>query len=85
VRGAVQVKRTMRDFFGCDSMIGAPLENYRAGRGIHWDQRILERELMDSQTSPVRGFGAAHVLTDVTLALLQDSGWCGFIVIAGHA
>jgi Leishmanolysin len=39
----LQVKRFVRNFFACDGMPGAPLEDMDAATyGMHWDQRIFE-------------------------------------------
>lgn len=37
----------------------------------------LQGELMDSIAAWGDAHHARHVLTDLTLALMQDSGWCG--------
>eukprot|EP00892_Ulva_mutabilis_P009761 jgi/Ulvmu1/7157/UM034_0064.1 len=72
-----QVVREARAHLGCDSMVGAELEDdgVEGTAGSHWEQRVFEGEMMDS----VGGWGRAHhyrhVVTDLTLALLQDSGW----------
>ena len=35
---------------------------------------------MDSQAGAVGGYSGAHALTDLTLSLLQDSGWCAVVL-----
>ena len=42
--------------------------------------RCLQGELMDSQAGAVGGYSGAHALTDLTLSLLQDSGWCAVVL-----
>lgn len=37
----------------------------------------MQGAMMDAQAAGSRFHNAKHVLTDTTLALLQDSGWCG--------
>jgi hypothetical protein len=70
------VQAAVRDHFGCPSLRGAELEDdLRSGSaGSHWDQRIFEGEIMDSVAGP-SSFTSRHVLTNITLALLQDTGW----------
>jgi hypothetical protein len=71
------VVEAVRDHFGCPTLRGAPLEDDfgRGSAGSHWDQRRLEGEIMD----PVAGqntFDGRHVITNLTLGLLKDTGWC---------
>lgn len=66
------VAAVSRAFFGCPSLPGAELENHNPGCqivGSHWEQRVFNSELMASYV--------AHslLLSPVTLALHEDSGW----------
>lgn len=70
------VRQAAQDHFACPTLRGVPLEDDfgTAGSG-HWDQRLLEGDIMD----PVAGintFVGRHIISNITLALLQDSGWC---------
>eukprot|EP00850_Spirogloea_muscicola_P004976 SM000022S07190 [mRNA] locus=s22:424033:436658:+ [translate_table: standard] len=61
-----------REQFGCSSLLGAGLA---PGSGIdgstsHWDPSIMANEYMSSQVG-----GRATVVSNITLALLQDTGW----------
>ena len=71
------VRAVVRRHFECPSLRGASLEDDlgHGSAGSHWDQRMFQGEMMD----PVAGQDTAvgrHVLTNVTLALLEDTGWC---------
>ena len=68
------VKREARAYFGCDDLAGMELENHMttpcALFGSHWEQRVMAHELMASTSvSP------AALVSRVTLALFEDSGW----------
>ena len=60
-----------RSYYGCELLIGAPLENDTTvlSAGSHWKQRLLLGELMTGQ------FVSTPVLSEFTLAALADSGW----------
>ncbi|CAG9318551.1 unnamed protein product [Blepharisma stoltei] len=60
-----------KSIFNCDSLKGVELEDYgdSGSAGSHWDMRILPGDYM----SPTLSFES--VLSDITLALFQDSGW----------
>jgi Leishmanolysin len=70
------VREAVKEHFACSSLAGALLED-DFGNGLatsHWDQRLFEGDLMD----PVAGqntVGGRHVISNTTLALLQDTGW----------
>ena len=70
---ALQVREMSRDFFDCDSLQGAELENQPTAPcnffGSHWESRILLDALMAGFTSH------NAFLTPMTLALFEDSGW----------
>ncbi|KAF4692830.1 hypothetical protein FOZ60_012524 [Perkinsus olseni] len=70
-----KVVEKARDYFGCSTLDGMELENHGSGQGCtvlesHWEQRILEGELM----VPVTGF-SYNFMSEITLALFEDSGW----------
>ena len=65
-----------RAYFGCDTLNGVELENQPTAGGCsligsHWEQRILASDLMASTSD---GSGTA-VISPVTLAIFEDSGW----------
>jgi len=60
-----------RTHFGCTTLNGVELENEGGSgtAGSHWEQRIYQQEVMT-------GVGRMNpVLTEITLALFQDTGW----------
>lgn len=70
------VRAVVRRHFACPTLPGALLEDDlgHGSAGSHWDQRLFQGEMMD----PVAGEDTVvgrHVLTNVTLALLEDTGW----------
>lgn len=70
------VVREARKHFGCSSLNGAELEN-EGGPGIagsHWESRIFQYEIMDGQAGNNMDF-ERHVVTRLTLAALEDTGW----------
>jgi len=67
------VVQVVRNHFNCQKLTGARLENQPTSDdcfGSHFDERLYFTESM----SPVLG-AVPEVLTSLTLALLQDSGW----------
>ena len=38
---ALQVRAVTRAAFGCDSLIGFPLEDLPLGAGVHWEVRVF--------------------------------------------
>ena len=67
-----RVATVTRNQFDCQSLTGARLEN-RPGEGCtgsHFDERLFFTELMGPVFS-----GTSDVLSPLTLALLEDSGW----------
>eukprot|EP00854_Cymbomonas_tetramitiformis_P001079 gene1079-1628_t len=67
-----RVREAMASQYSCSSTTGAPLENEggTGTAGSHWEKRVMLDELMVGSTS-----GDRAVLSDITLAFLQDSGW----------
>lgn len=72
------VRQAAQRHFACPTLSGVPLEDDFGGSS-HWDQRLLEGEIMD----PVAGtdtFVGRHIVSNITLALLQDTGWCAWLL-----
>ena len=71
------VKHT-RLLTGCDSMLGAEIEN-EGGDGTgntHWDSRIFLNEIMTGMTGDsAEQHGNYQALSNITLALAKDTGW----------
>ena len=69
-----KVRQIARNQFDCPSMEGAPLENQPTGTdsctGDHWDERLFYPEALSGVISPT-----TNVLSHLTLALMEDSGW----------
>jgi hypothetical protein len=68
------VKQIAQNFFLCDTLNGAELENQPTSDddcfGSHWEERLFNTEVMSSTTDPF-----ANHYSPMTLALLEDSGW----------
>jgi leishmanolysin-like peptidase len=67
------VRRVVRNHFDCPSMTGARLENQQDTTdcfGSHWDEMLYYTEIMGAVFSQ-----SANVLSPLTLAYLEDSGW----------
>mmetsp|Transcript_58955 Transcript_58955/g.138645 ORF Transcript_58955/g.138645 Transcript_58955/m.138645 type:complete len:725 (+) Transcript_58955:210-2384(+) len=67
------VQRAVRAHFDCPALEGAELED-AGGEGTqlsHWEKRIFFSEYMTGSTQS----GSQSVVSAVTLALLQDTGW----------
>ena len=68
------VRRVARSYFACPTVPCAELENSgnsEATAGSHWEKRAFFTELMTGSTSTA----FPEVLSEFTLALLDDSGW----------
>lgn len=69
-----RVQSVVRNHFNCQTLKGARLEiqdtSATACVGSHWDERLFQSELM----SPIFS-GTSDVLSPLTLALMEDSGW----------
>lgn len=68
------VVQAARDFYGCNTLPGAELENQDTSScepiGSHWEMRALNTELMGAYTQH------ASLISPLLLAVFQDSGWC---------
>jgi len=77
-RSAVIVTETVRTVarnqFDCQDLLGAQLENQPTGSssctGDHWDERLFYPEALSGIVAPTN-----NILSPLTLALLEDSGW----------
>lgn len=69
-----KVAAIARNQFNCQRLDGSQLENQPTGEnsctGDHWDERMFYPEALSGVISPT-----TNVLSPVTLALLEDSGW----------
>ena len=69
-----KVRTIARNQFNCQELEGAQLENQPTGSnsctGDHWDERMFYPEALSGVISPT-----TNVLSPLTLALLEDSGW----------
>jgi hypothetical protein len=69
------VQRVAREYFACPDVPGAEIEN-EGGPGSassHFDLRVLLNEMMTPIDTSTIGYPA--VLSNFTLAVLEDSGW----------
>jgi hypothetical protein len=67
------VQRIIRNHFNCANATGAKLENQPTSQdcfGSHFDERLYYTEIMSAVFSQT-----VNVLSPLTLALLEDSGW----------
>ena len=67
-----RVTRAARLHFGCNSLIGAPLED-GGGAGTamsHWEMRAFRDEYMVGSSSPGK-----RTFSAISAALFADSGW----------
>mmetsp|Transcript_17315 Transcript_17315/g.26793 ORF Transcript_17315/g.26793 Transcript_17315/m.26793 type:complete len:459 (+) Transcript_17315:438-1814(+) len=69
-----KVRAVVRNQFDCQNLAGAQLENQPTGSesctGDHWDERVFYTEAMSGVISVT-----TNILSHVTLALFEDSGW----------
>lgn len=66
-----KVLQAAQHYFACDTLDGIPMEE-QGGDGTafsHWDARIMHTEVMSPESSTIPR------ISDLTLALLEDSGW----------
>lgn len=66
-----RVKQVARNLLGCDEVIGARLGEGETCLGSHWHERLFLGEIM----SPVLTGSSENVLSPLTLALMEDTGW----------
>ena len=68
-----------RGHFGCPSLTGVELENQggKGSAGSHWEARIMLGDYMISTDYP------ELVVSDITLAVFEDSGWYGVNYLTG--
>ena len=60
-----------KKYFNCDTITGVELENKEGNvNPSHWEARILLGDYMNSEP-----YTAEQVISEFTLALLEDSGW----------
>ena len=59
-----------KKYYGCDNIIGVELEDQDGRTNSHWESRTLLGEYMNSEH-----YKPEQVISEFTLALLQDSGW----------
>lgn len=67
------VRRVVRNHFNCQKMTGAKLENQPTSSdcfGSHFDEMLYYTEIMGAVFSQ-----SVNILSPLTLALLEDSGW----------
>jgi leishmanolysin-like peptidase len=71
-----RVTQAVKDHFDCQEQEGAELEEFGGGSsaGAHWEARIFNNEIMTSSDA-FEMFSNKSVLSQFTLALLEDSGW----------
>ena len=69
-----KVRQIARNQFDCQELEGASLENQPTRSdscsGDHWDERLYYPEAMSGVIAPT-----ANILSSLTLALMEDSGW----------
>jgi len=67
-----KVVKFAKKYYGCNSIKGVEVENQGTGgsAGSHWEGRILLGEYMTSEN-----YEDEVVISEFTLALLEDSGW----------
>jgi len=60
-----------KEYFGCDSIQGVPLENGGGGgsRNSHWEKTLFPSEVMNPQVA------YPATISEFTIKLLEDMGW----------
>jgi hypothetical protein len=70
-----RVQQVTRNHFNCQNLTGARLEDQDTNptdcTGSHWSERLHFGELMEAKVL----LGAAEILSPLTLALMEDTGW----------
>ena len=69
-----KVLEIARKYFDCSNITGIPLENQNENKTALWDARYLLGDLMSSY-SINQNYFVDLVISEFTLALLEDSGW----------
>lgn len=66
-----KVLKTAKNYFNCDTIDGIPIENYFTSiyETIFWEDRYMRTDLMTADKNNQK------VLSEITLALFEDSGW----------
>jgi len=76
-----RVRREVRTHFGCQSLEGGELEDQGdLGTAItHWEKRVFGDEAMTGTKQELklgdRHWKEAQIISRISLAVLQDSGW----------
>ena len=74
-----RVQTVVRNLYNCSTLTGARLENEATNTadcaGSHWHERQFFNELLSAYFNSYGDKGQADVLSPLTLALLDDSGW----------
>jgi hypothetical protein len=63
-----------KKYYNCPNIIGVPLENQNGNETALWDARYLLGDIMSSN-SINQNYLVDLVISEFTLALLEDSGW----------
>jgi hypothetical protein len=66
-----RVRQVARNQLNCQEAVGARLEDQAGCVGSHWHERLFFGEVM----SPALSVSSENVLSPLTLALMEDSGW----------
>ena len=67
-----KVLEIAKKYYNCQSLTRFPLENQEGNTHAHWDARLLLGDIMNSYNNDSR---SDQVISEFTLALLEDSGW----------
>lgn len=74
-----RVQTVVRNLYNCSTLTGARLEseatNTAECAGTHWHERQFFNALLSAYFNAYGDKGQADVLSPLTLALLEDSGW----------
>ena len=65
-----KVMEYAKKYYNCQNLLGVELEDQDGGTNSHWEARILLGEYMNSDH-----YYPEQVISEFTLALLEDSGW----------
>ena len=67
-----KVLEIAKKYYNCQNITGIPLENQEGNTTAHWDARWLLGDIMNSYNY---NYKSDQVISEFTLALLEDSGW----------